>query len=797
MTQQEAERSMEDTRGMVIAAIHDYFGAQDVQVYPVATFGDHVIVGEGGYEWDGGRYFSISYAIVDESVVLGAPEQVEMTFAKVTEALSGLVEAVEGADGREWEVVLIKAGVSANGNLYTKEALKAAIPLFEGVKAYADHPTPSEARERPERSIKDVVGWFEEIRYQDGEIRALFKVSESADWLRIMIRDAYERGKKDLVGFSIRADAEGRRGTVGESARFVVAKFTKISSVDVVTTPAAGGEVVELVASDRSGVAQSQDIEVIMDNTKIEQLEGEVAGVKTTLDEIKESLAALAKPVETSDAHIEGEVQQVEEQAEVSDASDTQMPAIDVAEELRKLQETTQQIAHERNQLMVHSKIAESELPSPSKDRLRADLSRREYSLEEVEEAIGRERDFWAQSLNAGLVTGLGKPTQVGANDVEKKMARIDAMFSVDGTSKVGDQTVSAYSGFKEAYCDWHGIGYWDARPHAIFESLKAGGYDSELHHERLQESLSTTSWGQVFADVLYNRLQKEYVEPDRYDDWRQVVSNIDSATDFRTKHVTRVGDYSDLGTVSEQATYPTMTSPGDEEATYAVQKRGGIDDITMEMIADDKIGSVRKLPARMATAAKRTLYKFVFNTLIQANPTLDQDSVALFNAAHSNTGTTALSVGGVSASVTAMRSQTGFGGNDVLGASNKPALLLVPNELEMLAQRIANPSDAYLHQATADTDASDDPASYRGKLKVIVVDDWTDATDWFLVADPSRIETIEISFFNGRQAPELFVQDQATVGSVFTADKISYKIRHIYGGDVIDFRGFYRQVVA
>ena len=114
-----------------------------------------------------------------------------------------------------------------------------------------------------------------------------------------------------------------------------------------------------------------------------------------------------------------------------------------------------------------------------------------------------------------------------------------------------------------------------------------------------------------------------------------------------------------------------------------------------------------------------------------------------------------------------------------------------------MLAQRIANPSDAYLHQATADTDASDDPASYRGKLKVIVVDDWTDATDWFLVADPSRIETIEISFFNGRQAPELFVQDQATVGSVFTADKISYKIRHIYGGDVIDFRGFYRQVVA
>ena len=535
-----------------------------------------------------------------------------------------------------------------------------------------------------------------------------------------------------------------------------------------------------------------------MKNEKVDKLEGEVAEVKSALDEIKESLAALANPVENTEAP-ETEGKQVDE-SDTSDEkpADLEVDGIDVATTLRELRATQKQIAHEHNQVIVRSKIAESDLPQPSKDRLSKQLTKRDYTIEEIEETVTAERDFWAQSLNAGLVTGLGKSTKIVANETDKKVARIDAMFDPTGTSMVGDRKVQAYSGFKEAYCDWHNVGYWDAGSNAIFESLKAGGYDSELHHARVQESMSTTSWGEVFADVMFNRLQKDYAEPERYDDWRQVVSNIESTTDFRTKHVTRVGDYADLATVSEQQTYPELASPSDEESTYLVQKRGGIDDITMEMIADDKIGSVRKLPRKMSTAAKRTLYKFVFNTLMADNPTLDPDSVALFhNGSHGNEGTTALSVGAVSLAVTAMRSQTGYGGNDVLGASNKPAFLLVPNELEMLAQRIANPSDAFYHTATADTDASDDPFAYKGKLRVIVVDDWTNATDWILIADPLKMETIEISFFNGRQTPELFVQDQATVGSVFTADKISYKIRHIYGGDVIDYRPFYRQNVA
>ena len=41
------------------------------------------------------------------------------------------------------------------------------------------------------------------------------------------------------------------------------------------------------------------------------------------------------------------------------------------------------------------------------------------------------------------------------------------------------------------------------------------------------------------------------------------------------------------------------------------------------------------------------------------------------------------------------------------------------------------------------------------------------------------------MGFLDGREDPELFVQDAPTVGSLFSSDEITYKIRHIYGSTV------------
>ena len=71
------------------------------------------------------------------------------------------------------------------------------------------------------------------------------------------------------------------------------------------------------------------------------------------------------------------------------------------------------------------------------------------------------------------------------------------------------------------------------------------------------------------------------------------------------------------------------------------------------------------------------------------------------------------------------------------------------------------------------------------------------DENNYYLSANPSDVEGIEMGFLNGREDPEILIQDQPTVGNVFIYDTIRYKLRHEYGGAVVDFRAFAAGIVA
>jgi len=63
---------------------------------------------------------------------------------------------------------------------------------------------------------------------------------------------------------------------------------------------------------------------------------------------------------------------------------------------------------------------------------------------------------------------------------------------------------------------------------------------------------------------------------------------------------------------------------------------------------------------------------------------------------------------------------------------------------------------------------------------------------NWIAVADPRVIDTLEVGFVGGQQNPVLLIQDMPLYGLNFTQDVITYKVRHEYGGAVVDYRGFY-----
>ena len=273
-------------------------------------------------------------------------------------------------------------------------------------------------------------------------------------------------------------------------------------------------------------------------------------------------------------------------------------------------------------------------------------------------------------------------------------------------------------------------------------------------------------------------------------DAWRKIVSSIVPINDFRTQNRTRTGGYGVLPTVIESGAYTALTSPTDEQVTYTLkdQKRGGTESLTFEMVANDDVGAIRRIPLSLSRAAAQTLFRFVFD-FIRTNPLFDPDATAVFAAGHGNLGTAALSNSSAMAARIALRKMAAYGNaSEILG--NPGRYLLVPPDLEELAFQIAS-SDKQI--GTADNQKN----IFQGRIEPVVMDYWPDTNDWALVADPANIPTIEVGFFEGREEPELFVQDMPNVGSMFDADKITYKIRHIYSGDVLDYRGMYKAVVA
>jgi DNA primase large subunit len=213
-----------------------------------------------------------------------------------------------------------------------------------------------------------------------------------------------------------------------------------------------------------------------------------------------------------------------------------------------------------------------------------------------------------------------------------------------------------------------------------------------------------------------------------------------------------------------------------------AITKRGGTETISLETTANDDMGVIRRIPLKLATAAGRTLYEFVYDFL-RSPPTLG-DTVALFHASRGNLGSTALGDASFAAARLAMKRTPELSSAKRLGITLKH--LVIPSDLEETA----------FNMFVRGTN-NDETFVQSRKPTVHVVDYWTDANDWVATADKADVPLIEIGFYAGNENPEIFVQDLPTQGSLFSNDQIKYKIRHIYGGNVLGPDGFYKAVVA
>lgn len=712
--------------------------------------------------------------------------------------------------GWKWEVLIIKPGLGANRQYFPESTLRQAVAVFDGARVFClDDEQHASKRDK---SAKQIVGYIDQPRYVDGTgLVGRLNLLPTGDWLRQALL-ASHADKPDLFGLSIDAPGAARKSTIQQGGETIaVQEFTSITppaTVDVVWNPGTPGgfqralnavstshqpeeermdkkKIIQILQASRPDLLKGVDLEAVTDDqlsTLLEKATAKQAEKETPAEEKKE-------PGEEKKAAVK--------QAQANQADDTRAQQVD----LRLWQWDVRQA------------LDESKLPEACLKDLRARFMDQPGSIETVQQAIKAEREKIDAISQAGKVNGLGHAREISVEgNFERTQASLDKLMGVKDVKS----DAPAFVGIRQAYeiitGDKGVTGRRSSYSNDVLQrSVQAArayqaGSEDEYGAVRpgfaawaMQAQLSS-SWPLAMANTLYRRLAQDYAEVDYMES--RIISNRRRVIDFRSVEINRINYSPDLPSVNEDTDYTELATVGEEGANYKVSKRGRIITITMETIMNDDLSAIQRIVRNEGRAARRTFARFVWNFLM-SNATYDGDSLALFHVSHGNLGATGLTADatGVTAVVNrlnALMNQTEPGTSEKLGGAwwNARPQLAVPTASQAIAKQLnqsrgipgaANQGDNPIAGLFGNPDNPE---------RIIVNPLFTDVNDWYLLRQPTDGEMIEVGFLNGQEAPELFLADNQQVGQMFMADKLQYKTRHIYGGEIADYRMMDKSVV-
>lgn len=163
------------------------------------------------------------------------------------------------AAGRLISLDIIRSGWNSSGTrYYPAEVLERDIPkCYPGgsTHMHVDHPSASEADDRPERSLTTLAAVFTDtphaVREADGTVVMRTTARVFGPW-QGFIAEAWEH-----IGVSINGHGSGDYGTREGREGLILDALTHGQSVDFVTRPGAGGRVLGLLESARGDAGQA------------------------------------------------------------------------------------------------------------------------------------------------------------------------------------------------------------------------------------------------------------------------------------------------------------------------------------------------------------------------------------------------------------------------------------------------------------------------------------------------------------------------------------------------------------
>lgn len=313
-------------------------------------------------------------------------------------------------------------------------------------------------------------------------------------------------------------------------------------------------------------------------------------------------------------------------------------------------------------------------------------------------------------------------------------------------------------------------------------------------HH--LREALSTADFPTLFADILDRQLLAGYREtPTTYASWCKTKT----VPDFRNvKRFYTDGGDGTLDAVGEYGEYPEVQRT-EGVYQYAVAKYGNAFQISWETLINDDLDALKDQPARFGRAARRSEEKFATGLICDST---GPDST-FFSVGNANLqgAASALSIDTLQSGVDLFTAQTDTEGEPIM---NGPSILMVPPALEVTANNILNALQIELNDDGGTTNKKLIARNWMsGKLRILVnyylpiVNTTNGNTAWYLFAEPNEGRgAVEFGKLRGHEEPEVFMKapDAQRVGGGSNAmdgdfyhDAILYKVRHVFGGVVLD----------
>lgn len=716
-----------------------------------------------------------------------------------------LASIAKTEQNRIWRIVYIDEGeTEGRGWVVGREALQASLPIFEHAwvqslkfDSHYDHLHGDARAMFPEGVISgNIIGLASNPRLEqiDGRWAIVGEMRTASDKADKLLAMAAQVGRLSDFGLSINAESDPVHVRQRQDGLREVLQFDRLFSVDMVTHPARGGGVRELLASAgyttknppqakaRGGAPTmifTKRLQQALDAHKAQYDAGaasplellasvdlptasEGSGLQEMLDAIIEALKGglddlavkilegLEKGVVPKEDPSKTDPPEDEEEKKAAlQASLPQGASEGVKRTLKAVLDRVEKIEAHQNSVIVGAKSA--------------DLPQEVQSLLASKKASPRDVDLAASVINSLNLDDSGHVALPGGSNVNMGLNSQDK-FKIAAYKMMGGiptdkeksvwQDIPEIHSIQELYIRGTGDTFLEAyKPRSPGTSFLAS---SGL--------FQPTDFPYLLGDSLYRAVVDIYREEKK--DYQQYVTYRQGVSDFRNVKINRIKG---MGLLPRFEDDPAGTGlvkravPGEEQGTYQVEIFSDKVVFSFKFIKDDDMDAFNVFKRDYTYSCIDTVNFHCGAALVGATIAYDGDGNAsissintraiydtkvLYHADHNNLLTAAISYQQIQNAMQKIRLQNRAGSNG-RNLRQQPWGLWYPIELGQTVDTIVDANgEPY--------DSNNNPNNVASLTRIMLPkeDVGDSAVNWGVITDPKRLAVVQLAFLDGQESP-------------------------------------------